>query len=478
MQRNFNVFKYLKQGFVKNGMMSFLLTSFIVLASFILLTGCEDKKKSSQQSQQQSAMIPEVSVVTVKPQEITLTTELPGRTSAFRMAEIRPQVSGLILKRLFTEGSNVKAGQELYRIDPTPFEAALNNAKANLSSAKKAADRARAAIGASNAGIARQRATLQLARTNSERFKEAFKERAVSTSQRDQAATEVKVAEAMLQAAEAQLNSDRQTVAVAEAAIEQAEAALETARINLAYTRINAPISGRIGISNVTEGAIVTGYQPLALTTIQQIDPIYVDVPQSTNELLNLKSRLADGRLNRDKNNHDKVGLKFGENMSYQHEGRLQFSDVTVDPTTGSVTLRIIFPNPDALLLPGMFVQTIIKEGINKQAILIPQQGVSRDFKGNPVALIVDAKGKVEQRMLTLERAVGNQWLVESGLAQGDKLIVEGMHRVRPGADVKALPFQEDKTKSALPSNSAKLNEADRSVNALSSGADKSKEAK
>ncbi|MBF0209742.1 MAG: efflux RND transporter periplasmic adaptor subunit [Desulfamplus sp.] len=417
----------------------------LALAMLTGFTGCEDRKKSSQPQQQQQAMIPEVSTVTVELQEITLKTELPGRTSPFRIAEIRPQVSGLILKRLFTEGSTVKAGQELYRIDPTPFESALNNAKANLTASKKGAERAKAAIGASRAVIAQKKATLELAKTNLERFKEAFKERAISTSQRDQAETEVKVAEAMLQAAEAQLNSDQQAVAVAEASIEQAEAALETARINLAYTRINAPISGHIGISSVTEGAIVTAYQPVALTTIQQIDPIYVDVPQSTNELLNLRTRLEDGRLDRDKSNHDKVGLIFGENMQYQHEGKLQFSDVTVDPTTGSVTLRIIFPNPDDLLLPGMFVKTTIKEGVNKQAILIPQQGVSRDFKGNPVALIVDDKNKVQQRSLTLDRAVGNQWLVSSGLLQGDKLIVEGMHRVRAGAEVKDIPFKEAK---------------------------------
>ena len=424
---------------------------FIIISGFSLLTGCEEKKKSSQPPP--AAAVPEVGVVTVKQQTVTLTTELPGRTSPFRIAEIRPQVSGLILKRLFKEGSNVKAGQELYRIDPAPFEAALDNAKANLVAAQKAADRARAAIGASTAGIVRQQATLELARTNLNRFKDAFKERAVSTSQRDQSVTEAKVAEASLQAAEAQLNSDRQSVAVAEAAIQQAEAALETIRINLAYTRINAPISGYIGISNITEGAIVTAYQPVALTTIQQIDPIYVDVPQSTTELLNLKSRLADGRLDRDPANQDKVRLILGDGVAYPHEGKLQFSDVTVDPTTGSVILRLIFPNPESLILPGMFVQTIIKEGVNKQAVLIPQQGVSRDFKGNPVALIVDAAGKVEQRILTLDRAIKDKWLVSSGLAPGDKVIVEGMQRVRSGATVKALPFEESGTKAAPPSD-------------------------
>ncbi|MGD9733674.1 MAG: efflux RND transporter periplasmic adaptor subunit [Desulfamplus sp.] len=482
MQRNVTVFQCLKKGFVINGSISLFLILFICLSTFALLTGCDDKKKSSKNPSAQqgaAAATPQVWVVTVEPQEISLMTELPGRTSSFRIAEIRPQVSGLILKRLFKEGSNVKAGQELYIIDPTPFESALNNAKANLSATKKAADRARAAIGASSAGVAQKRATLQLSRTNLERFKEAFKERAVSTIQLDQASTEVKVAEAMLQAAEAQLNSDRQAIAVADAAIEQAEAALESARINLAYTKIKAPISGHIGISNVTEGAIVTGYQPVPLTTIQQIDPIYVDVPQSTTELLNLRTRLADGRLDKDIDSHDKVKLKVGDNVLYHHEGKLQFSDVTVDPTTGSVTLRIIFPNPESILLPGMFVQTLINEGVNKQAVLIPQQGVSRDFKGNPIALIVDAQGKVEQRMLALDRAIGNKWLVASGLKQGEKLIVEGAHRIRPGAIVDALPFKENGADTQPPANSGKRDsEAKTSDNTLSDVSDKGKEAK
>ncbi|MBF0572493.1 MAG: efflux RND transporter periplasmic adaptor subunit [Desulfamplus sp.] len=419
----------------------------IIMSAAILMAGCEDRHKSSQKppSPQMGSGTPEVSFITVKTETITLTTELPGRTSPFRIAEIKPQVSGLILKRLFEEGSTVKAGQELYRIDPAPFQAALDNANANLVATKRAADRAKAAIGASTAGVSRQRATLELALTNLGRLKEAFKERAVSTNQVDQAVTEAKVAEASLQAAEAQLNSDNQGVAVAEAAIKQAESALETIKINLSYTKIKAPISGRIGISNVTEGAIVTAYQPIPLATIQQIDPIYVDVPQSTTELLNLRSRLTDGRLNSDGTNQDKVRLMLGDGKAYKHEGKLQFSDVTVDPTTASVILRVIFPNPEALLLPGMFVQTLIKEGVNEQAILIPQQSVSRDFKGNPVALTVNGEGKVVPKVLTLDRAIKNQWLVSSGLVSGDKVIVEGMQKVRPGVVVKALPFQEGK---------------------------------
>ena len=263
---------------------------------------------------------------------------------------------------------------------------------------QKSADRARAALRASLAGVTRQQATLNFARTNRERFEELSKDGAVSASQRDQAVTEADVAEATIRAAEAQVESDRAAVAAAEAAIDQAEAAVETARINLGYTKITAPISGRIGRSSVTEGAIVTAYQPVALATIQQLDPIYVDVPQSTTELLRLQRRLEDGRLNHNGTNQNKVKLILEDGTPYPLEGTLQFRDVTVDPTTGSVILRVVFPNPKGVLLPGMFVRAVVKEGVNEQAILIPQQAVSRDPKGNPLALIVDAEGKVQQR--------------------------------------------------------------------------------
>jgi len=352
--------------------------------------------------------VPEVATVTVQPQQIVLTTELPGRTSAYRVAEIRPQVSGIIQKRLFDEGADVKAGAVLYQIDPAHFQAAYDNAAANLAVLRNAPDRARAALAASIAGVTRQRATLELALTNRERFAEAFKDRAVSASQRDQTVTEAEVAEAMLKAAEAQVESDRKTVTAAEAAIQQAEAALETARINLGYTRVTAPISGRVGRSTVTDGALVTAYQPVALTTIQQLDPIYVDVPQSTTDLLRLQRSMKEGRLNHDGTNQKKVNLILEDGTTYSSEGTLQFRDVTVDPTTGSVIVRVVFPNPDIVLLPGMFVRAVAKEGVSGQAILIPQQTVSRDPKGNPLALIVNA---------------------------------EGMQRVRPGVSVKEVPF-------------------------------------
>jgi membrane fusion protein (multidrug efflux system) len=337
--------------------------------------------------------------VTVQTQQVVLTTELPGRTSAYRIAEIRPQVNGLIQKRLFTEGSDVQAGQVLYEIDPAHFQAAYNNAKAALGKAE---------------------ANLPSIRSRVERYRELLPDKAVSQQEFDDAAA-----------------AEKQNLAE----IEIWKAMVETASINLGYTHVTAPISGRIGRSNVTDGALVTAHQPVPLATIQQLDPIYVDVPQSTTELLRLRSRMEDGRLKHDGTNQKKVNLILEDGTAYSSEGTLQFRDVTVDPTTGSVILRVVFPNPKGLLLPGMFVRAVAMEGVNEQAILIPQQAVSRDPKGNPLALIVDAEGKVQQRMLTLDRAVGDQWLVTSGLTPGDRVIVEGIQRVRPGASVKEVPF-------------------------------------
>jgi len=416
-----------------------------VLLVALFLSGCDRGQESP------PPPVPEVATVTVQPQQVMLATELPGRPSAYLVAEIRPQVSGLVQKRLFTEGSDVKAGDVLYEIDPAPFKAALDSAVANLDVARKTADRARAALAASLANVTRQKATLDLARINRRRFEDLFKDKAVSASDRDQAVTNADVAEAALQVAEAQVDSDRKAIAAAEAAVKQAEAALETTRINLGYAKITAPISGRIGKSTVTDGAIVTAYQPVALATIQQLDPIYVDVPQSTTELLQLKRRLEDGRLNHDGANQNKVKIVLEDGTMYPLEGTLQFRDVTVDPTTGSVILRIVVPNPEGVLLPGMFVRAVVKEGVNNQAVLIPQQGVSRDRKGNPVVLIVDAEGKVQQRMVTLDRAIGDQWFVSSGLAQGDHVIVEGMQKVRPGAVVKEVPFDSGRKKGTEP---------------------------
>jgi membrane fusion protein (multidrug efflux system) len=420
-----------------------------VLVVGLVTSGC-----GSQQAAPPPA-VPEVAIVTVTPERTVLTTELPGRTSAHLVAEIRPQVNGIIQKRLFEEGSDVKAGKVLYQIDPAPFQAAYDNAAANLSGMRRAAERARAGLEASAANVAKQRATLELARANRWRYEELYKKSVISVAQRDQAVTEADVAEATLRANEAQVKNDREAVAVAETAIQQAEAAIETARINRGYTDVLAPITGRIGKSNVTVGALVTAQQSVALTTIQQLDPIYVDVSQSTSELLRLRRRVEEGRLHNSGENRSKVRLILEDGTTYPQEGTLQFRDVTVEPTTGSVTLRVIVPNPKSHLLPGMFLRAVVQEGINNEAILIPQQAVSRDPMGNPVALIADGEGKVAQRMLTLDRAIGDRWLVASGLAPGERVIVEGFQRVRPGAAVKVVPFQAGGTSGAVPKKAA-----------------------
>jgi membrane fusion protein, multidrug efflux system len=432
-----------------------------MLIGILILGGCGQQSATS--VSRQDGKPPEVAVVTIQTQQLVVTTELTGRTSAHLVAEVRPQVGGIIQKRLFTEGSDVKAGETLYQIDPAPFEAAVDNAAATLSASQKNAERARAVLQVSLANVTRQRATLDLARTNGERFQEAFKEKAVSAGQRDQAVTEAQVAEATLQAVNAQAESDRKTVAAAEAAIQQAEAALKTTRINLGYTAITAPISGRIGRSTVTVGALVTAYQPIALATVQQLDPMYVDVPQSTADLLRLRRRLEEGRLHQGGEIRNRVRPLLEDDAPYPWEGTLQFRDVTVDPTTGSVILRVLFPNPNGVLLPGMFVRALVEEGVNRQALLIPQQAVSRDPKGNPITLIVDAEGKVQQRTLTLDRAIGNAWLVTAGLSPGERVIVEGVQKVKPGVSVKAIPFAaapngngQERSKAASPAAKAK----------------------
>jgi len=371
----------------------------LLLGIFLLLTvtGC---RKHGEGAGPPQGGVPEVVVVAVHPERVVITTELAGRPSAFLVAEIRPQVNGLIQKRLFTEGSDVKAGQVLYQIDPAPFQAALDSA---------------------NASLARAKAGLLSIRLRVERYGDLLADKAVSQQDYDDASAAMKQAEADIQFW---------------------EASVEMARINLGYTRVTAPISGRIGKSNVTDGALVMAYQPIALATIQQLDPIYVDVPQSTTELLRLQRRLEEGRLNHDGTDQNKVKLILEDGTPYLPEGTLQFQDVTVDPTTGSVILRIVFPNAEGILLPGMFVRAVITEGVNEQAILVPQQGISRNPKGDPVALIVDAEDKVQQRMLTLDRAIGDKWLVSSGLNPDDRVIVEGVQKVRPGAHVKVVPFE------------------------------------
>ena len=379
------------------------------VAAALLLFGCGNE--NGQQAGR--SHVPEVAVVTVEPRPIELTTELPGRTSSYLVSEIRPQVNGIIQKRMFKEGSDVNAGDLLYQIDPAPFQVAYDSAKASLGKAQ---------------------ANLPSILSRAERYKEVLADKAVSKQDYDDATAAVQQAEAEIQ---------------------YWKTAVEAARINLSFTRVTAPISGRIGRSSITDGALVTAYQPTALATIQQLDPIYVDVTQSSAEFLRLRRNLETGQLTADKNNEKKVRILLGDATSYSLEGTLQFRDVTVDPSTGSFTLRIVVPNPEHLLLPGMFVRAVVKEGIAEKAILVPQQGVDRTPKGEPIALVVDDTGKVRQRMLTLDRAVGDQWIVSSGLSSGDRVIVEGGQKVRPGTMVKAIPFNRGVKKKTESKNSS-----------------------
>ena len=364
-----------------------------VLILGLITSGCPSQQAAPK------PVIPEVAIVTVNPERVVLTTELPGRVSAYFVAEIRPQVNGIVQERLFNEGSDVKAGSVLYQIDPAPYQAAYHNAVAAL---------------------ARSEANLPPIRLKAERFRQLVAVKAISQQDFDNA-------DAALRQAEAD--------------IESSKAALESARINLAYTRITAPISGRIGKSNVTVGALATAYQGSVFTTIQQLDPIYVDATQSSANLLQFKRNIATGRIKGTGPDRARANLLLEDGTPYPVGGTLKFSEVTIDPTTGSFMLRMVFPNPKHILLPGMYVRAIVQEGEVDRAILVPQQGVSRDPKGNPVALTVDGSGKVEQRKIAVDRAIGDKWLVSEGLNPGDRLIVEGMQKVRPGASVKVASF-------------------------------------
>lgn len=380
-------------------------TGLVLLSS--LVSSCRSKVESRPPEPT------EVAVVTIRPERVVLTTELPGRTSAYLVAEIRPQVSGIIQSRLFREGTNVKAGDVLYQIDPAPYQAAHNQAKAALATAE--------------ADLAMAEANLPAIRSRAERYKQLVVIHAVGQQDYDDASAALRQAEVAVEARRASIEVNR--------------AALESARINLSYTPVKAAISGRIGISNVTVGAMATAYQPTPLAVIQQLDPLYVDVVQSSAAVLALRRHLESGRLKPDGSIQTKVRLFLEDQTPYPLEGTLQFRDVTVDPTTGSVTLRLVFPNPDQVLLPGMFVRAVVEEGVTEQAILAPQQGVTRDIKGIPIAWVVGKDDKVEQRVLELDRAIGDKWLVTSGLAPGDRVIVEGLQKVRPGDRVRAVPF-------------------------------------
>lgn len=366
------------------------------LCVVLTLTGCGQPPAAAGP---QKVGAPEVGVVVLQSQRLAITTELAGRTSASLIAEVRPQVGGIIRERLFTEGGDVKAGDVLYQIDPLSYQAAYAGAKALL---------------------ARAEANLTAIRSRVERYKELVALQAVSRQDYDDAV-----------AARLQVEAD----------IEVNKAAVETARINLAYTRVVAPISGRIGKSSVTTGALVTASQPVALATIQQLDPVYVDVTQSSVNMLRLKQNMANGQIKHSGASQAKVKLLLEDGASYPQEGILKFSDVTVDPSTGSVTLRTVFPNPKLTLLPGMYVRAILAEGVKEQAILVPQQGVTRDSNGNATALVVDGSDKVAPRVLKVDRSVGDKWLVSEGLRPGDRVILEGLQRARPGSTVKVVPF-------------------------------------
>jgi RND family efflux transporter MFP subunit len=352
----------------------------LVVAAITLLAAC------SHPTAQPVAPEPRVSVVTVKGQPVPIVTELPGRVSAYRTADVRPQVSGIILRRLFIEGSEVRKGQQLYQIDPAPYQAAYDSAVAAQASARALA----------------------------ERYKQLVAVNFVGKQDYDNAL----------------------------AARLEADASVETAHINLVYTKVLSPISGRIGRSFITEGALVTADQATALATVQELEPIYVDVTQPTSTLLRLEREAAAGLLKQSETGKPQVRLRLEDGTDYAHPGTLEFSEVTVDEGTGSVTLRALMPNPERLLLPGMFVREEIQEGVRQDAVLAPQQGVSHNQKGEPTALVVERDGTVALRVLKTDRAVGDQWLVTSGLAPGDRVIVEGLQAARPGTKVVAEEYK------------------------------------
>ena len=365
-----------------------------VLCATVIMAGCS-KKQDGPPPQQQA---PQVVVFTVNPAALPIMADLSGRTNAYEVADVRPQVGGIIRKRLFVEGADVKAGTPLYQIDPSTFQASANSAKAAL---------------------AKARANLLTAGPKAARYKELVAIEGVSRQEYDDAVASYEQAKAD---------------------VESATAALESANINLRYTTVTAPISGRTSRSTVTAGALVTAGQADALTTVQQLDPIYVDVTQSSTDLLRLRRQLADGSLKKSGDGQAKVNLVLPDGTKYSQEGKLQFSGVSVDPTTGNVVLRALFPNPKGELLPGMFVRAQLETGIDEKAITVPQVGVSRNQKGEATAMILNKENKVEQRVLTTNGTVGTNWLVTSGLAAGDRVIVEGLQKIKPGAPAVAVP--------------------------------------
>ncbi|WP_346840014.1 efflux RND transporter periplasmic adaptor subunit [Microbulbifer sp. SAOS-129_SWC] len=365
-----------------------------LLATSTLLAACGEKQAAPQRP------APAVTVVTLKAEPVTLTRELPGRTNPYKVAEVRPQVNGIVKEQLFREGGLVKAGAPLYQLDDATYRADFDSARASVQSAA---------------------AELKVARLNATRIGDLADTGAVSKQDNDNAEA---------------------TLARAEAALASAKAALERKRIELNYARISAPIGGRIGKSSVTQGALVTANQSAALATVQQLDPIYVDVTQSTTELLSLRKALAAGTVEAADNLP--VSIKLEDGSTYSQTGKLQFSEASVDPSTGSVLLRIVVPNPDQLLLPGMYVRAVVGRGVRENGILVPQEGISRDPKGNTFAMVVGSDGKVAQRPVQVSQTIGNKWLVDSGLSAGDKVIVAGLQKIRPGVPVQATEAKPD----------------------------------
>ena len=352
----------------------------------------------SRQSAAPPPPAPEVSILTLQPAPVTLTRELPGRTSPYRIAEVRARVSGIVQKRLFVEGSDVKEGQPLVRIDPAPYQASLDSARAQL---------------------ARAEASVTSVRLQAERNAELVEAKAVSRQEYDDAVAARKGAEADVAAA---------------------RAAVQTASINLGYTAVTSPLSGRIGRAAVTEGAYAQQAQATLLATVQQLDPMYVDVTQSSAEVTRLRAELAAGRLRRTDSGAARVKLVLEDGSEYGQAGTLQFSDVTVDQGTGSITLRAIFPNPKRELLPGIFVRARVEEAVDPQALLVPQAAVQRDARGGATAFVLDAGDQVEPRSLEISRSVGNAWLVTAGVRAGDRVVVDGLQKIRPGVKVRPVP--------------------------------------
>ncbi|PIJ40597.1 efflux RND transporter periplasmic adaptor subunit [Tatumella sp. OPLPL6] len=382
------------------------LAAILMLSGAVVLSGCDDK---SQQSAQKSA--PEVGVVTLKAAPVNMTTELPGRTSAYRVAEVRPQVSGIILKRNFVEGTDIKAGESLYQIDPAPYQATYNSAVGDLAKAQ---------------------ANARIAQVTLNRYKPLLGTKYISQQDYDTAAA---------------------TLAQNNAAVRSAQAAVENARINLAYTKVSSPISGRIGKTAVTEGALVQNGQTTALATVQQLDPLYVDLTQSSDDFMRLRSQLSSGELTQGKGKAP-VTIVLNDGTTLKQKGTLEFSDVTVDQTTGSITLRAIVPNPDHSLLPGMFVRARVEEGVNQNALLVPQQAIARTPTGQATAMVVNDEDKVDVRQVTAQEAIGDKWLVTSGLKAGDRVISVGVQRAAQGAKVSPKEVSADQKDDAASTQS------------------------